>query len=480
MVVGGLIVGVLTSSVLNGINNATKFASVRSFQYDATAATDLAIQNIRYTPLLSPLQTLNASPPAPCWGSGSNSQYAAADGNDLAVWCSTLWNPTSVNTRVVTFSTCPVATTASACALNPSLQSVVTFDDYPAGLTEPTTAPCVVYCGTGLTINSWVQLPTIPSVTGLVLTQTPAAPVSGSVNGNTQLTLTGSGFVAGGTTATFVEESGGVPLSANVVLPASPVAVSSSTSMTLSSPSVTVGTTYFVTVTTPAGTSAYGSNIFTYLPLVPTATAIASAFTYSGTVNGTTYSNNPDGSIAGGTPVTVTGTGFSSGATVNFVEESAGVDSSPLVSLPGTSVTVNSNTSLTVLSPAVTVGSTYFVTVTTAAGTSAPVSVPFLYLQFPPTIVSVLPASPNFKGPVAGGTTVTITGVDFFTGATVSFVEESGGTAGSPTVAATGVTVNSATSITAVSPATAAGTYFVEVTTPGGGTSSVNPIFTSS
>ena len=79
-----------------------------------------------------------------------------------------------------------------------------------------------------------------------------------------------------------------------------------------------------------------------------------------------------------------------------------------------------------------------FVTVTTAAGTSAPVSVPFLYLQFPPTIVSVLPASPNFKGPVAGGTTVTITGVDFFTGATVSFVEESGGTAGSPTVAATG------------------------------------------
>ena len=203
-------------------------------------------------------------------------------------------------------------------------------------------------------------MPTIPSVTGLVLTQTPAAPVSGSVNGNTQITVTGSGFVAGGTTATFVEESGGVPLSANVVLPASPVAVSSSTSMTLSSPSVTVGTTYFVTVTTPAGTSAYGSNIFTYLPLVPTATAIASAFTYSGTVNGTTYSNNPDGSIAGGTPVTVTGTGFSSGATVNFVEESAGVDSSPLVSLPGTSVTVNSNTSLTVLSPAVTVGSTYF------------------------------------------------------------------------------------------------------------------------
>jgi hypothetical protein len=141
---------------------------------------------------------------------------------------------------------------------------------------------------------------------------------------------------------------------------------------------------------------------------------------------------------------------------------------------------VNSNTALTVLSPAVTVGSTYFVSVTTGAGTSAPVTVPFLYLQFPPTIVGVLPASPYFKGPVAGGTSLTISGVDFFSGATVSFVEESGGVAGSPTVAATGVTVNSATSITALSPAAAAGTYFVEVTTPGGGTSSVNPVFTFS
>jgi hypothetical protein len=293
----------------------------------------------------------------------------------------------------------------------------------------------------------------------------------------------------GGTTASFVDESGGAPLGANVVLPGTGVTASSSTSITLTSPSVTVGTTYFVTVTTPAGTSAYGSNVFTYLPVVPTATGMSSAFTYahwelagvvatSSTPNAINYTNNPvaDGSIAGGTPVTVTGTGFAAGATVNFVEESGGVASSPLVSLPGTSVTVTSNTSLTALSPAVTVGSTYYITVSTAACTSAPTSAVFLYLQFPPTIVSVS----TLAGSVAGGTLLTISGIDFSTaGAGVSFVKESGGTAGSPTVAATVQSV-SATSITATSPAAAAGTYFVEVTTTGGGTSTINPIFTFS
>src|SRR5207249_9733853 len=57
------------------------------------------------------------------------------------------------------------------------------------------------------------------------------------------------------------------------------------------------------------------------------------------------------------------------------------------------------------------------------------------------------------------GTTVTITGTNFITGASVDF----GG------VAATGVVVNSATSITAVSPSTLTpGAVHVHVTTSGG------------
>jgi hypothetical protein len=71
-----------------------------------------------------------------------------------------------------------------------------------------------------------------------------------------------------------------------------------------------------------------------------------------------------------------------------------------------------------------------------------------------PTVTAVNPTA----GPLAGGTSVTITGTNF-TGATgVSF----GGTAG------TGIVVNSATQITVTAPAHAAGQVDVTVTTPGG------------
>jgi hypothetical protein len=61
-------------------------------------------------------------------------------------------------------------------------------------------------------------------------------------------------------------------------------------------------------------------------------------------------------------------------------------------------------------------------------------------------------------GPTAGGTPVTITGSGFGSGSTVSF----GGTF------ATSVHVDSNTQITATSPAAAAGTFDITVTTPGG------------
>src|SRR5207253_8169658 len=72
-----------------------------------------------------------------------------------------------------------------------------------------------------------------------------------------------------------------------------------------------------------------------------------------------------------------------------------------------------------------------------------------------PAVTSVSPSS----GPTDGGTSVTITGTNFINGATVAFGAN----------AATGVVVNSATSITAVSPATITpGQVDVRVTTSGG------------
>ena len=71
-----------------------------------------------------------------------------------------------------------------------------------------------------------------------------------------------------------------------------------------------------------------------------------------------------------------------------------------------------------------------------------------------PTVTSISPAS----GPVTGGTSVTITGTNLSGASAVRF----------GTTASSGVTVNSATSITATAPAGTAGTVDVTVTTPGG------------
>ena len=253
-----LVLTAMASWATNDLNNSSRFGSARSLQFAANSATELALQSIRYTPLLSPGQTLNTSPPSYCWGSGPTSELtgsSSVDGVGVEVWCSTVWTPASADTRVVTFSTCLAGVSASACALNPVLQSVVAFDDYPPGVSTPNNGVCAVYCGTGLTIESWLWSPDAPSVSSI-------NPTSGAVIGSTTITLTGTGFV-NGTTVNFVEETGSTPSSANVILEATNVVVAGPTSLSAAVPTVISGASYFVTVTTPSGTSAYGP-IFTY------------------------------------------------------------------------------------------------------------------------------------------------------------------------------------------------------------------------
>ena len=154
-----------------------------------------------------------------------------------------------------------------------------------------------------------------------------------------------------------------------------------------------------------------------------------------------TVSNvNPNtGPSAGGTSVTITGTNFFAGATVNFGGNTV------------TSTFVN-GTTLTAISPTGT--GTVDVTVTSLGGTSAP-NPPadrFAYVAAP-TVTGV---NPN-TGPPAGGTAVTISGTNF-TGATA--VRFGGNAAGA-------FSVVSAAQITATSPA-GTGTVDVTVTTPGG------------
>ena len=140
LVVVGLIVGAMASWTANSLSNSLNFQRDRAAQYALSSASQVAIQNIRYTPLLGPNQTLNASPPSYCWGTSSPSQLTFGT-NTVDVWCSTVWNPTSASTRVVTVSACltSVTTDAATCAKNPGLQTIVTFDDYSAS--SPTIRP---------------------------------------------------------------------------------------------------------------------------------------------------------------------------------------------------------------------------------------------------------------------------------------------------------------------------------------------------
>ena len=156
------------------------------------------------------------------------------------------------------------------------------------------------------------------------------------------------------------------------------------------------------------------------------------------------------GTTAGGTSVTITGTGFQSGATVTF----GGTASS--------AVTFNSATQLTAATPARAAG-LVDVVVTNPDTQSATATNAFTYVVPGPLLVSVSPAS----GVTTGGTTVTLTGSGFQNGAAVTF----------DGVAATGVTFLSPTQLTAVTPAHATESVEVRVVNPDTQSSRKDPGF---
>ncbi len=142
------------------------------------------------------------------------------------------------------------------------------------------------------------------------------------------------------------------------------------------------------------------------------------------------------GPTAGGTPVTVSGANFAEGATVTV----GGV--------PATNVKFVSSTTIQATTGARAAGAAD-VTVT-ADGRSSTLASAFTYVALPPPAVSsVAPSS----GSTSGGTTITVTGANFASGATVTI----GG------VAATGVTVLGPTSLRAVTGPRAAGVADVVV-----------------
>ena len=235
------------------------------------------------------------------------------------------------------------------------------------------------------------------------------APTSGPATGGTSVIITGSNLTA----ATAVKFG-----AAN----ATSYTVNSAAQITATAPSGSG--VVDVTVTTPGGTSATGAgDQYTYVG-APTVSSLSPT----------------SGPAAGGTSVVITGTSLTGATVVSFGATNA------------TAFVVNSATQITATAPS---GSSVVdVTVTTPGGTSATGAGDRYTYAGVPTVSSLSPTS----GPTAGGTSVIITGTNL-TGATaVKFGPAN----------ATSFVVNSATQITAVSPANALGAVSVAVTTPGG------------
>jgi IPT/TIG domain len=480
IVVGG-IVGVLGNSISAHLEDSTAFSSGRSLQYAATSAVDIAIQNIRYSPFIGTGETLNASPPSQCWNpdpslpfnpAGAASQTPVVNGQPaIDVWCSTVWNPESAQTRVVTISACEetltINSSAYQCATDPFLQVQVAFDDYPSGVTAPNPDVCTVYCGSGETILSWLWSPLIP-VVDYLYTGTPNN--SGPITGQLPIKLEGTGFVQGATTVNFIPE-GANPAQATAQTGIVPTSISMGTgtgydTLYAVAPAVTAGTTYYVTVTTPSGTSptctATGSTcyIFTYTP--STTPPVVLNISVSHVVPA-------KGSINGGDIVTINGSGFFAGAQVSFVPVTTGTT----VSASDVVITGGGDT-ITAETPSVVVGTNYFIEVTTAGGTSKTVNSNADVYQYvvPSPVVSGIALTGNTASPTATGpplSQLALTGASFFSGASVRFYANnncSGGTYSS----ATSVTVNSPFSISVQAPSglSVNGEYCVAVTDVGG------------
>ena len=265
-----------------------------------------------------------------------------------------------------------------------------------------------------------VEAATFGGGTGAAPTVSLVNPAAGPAAGGNAVAITGVNFT--GVTAVKFGTTN-----------ATSFTIGSSTSLMAIAPAGTAGTTVDVTVTNAGGTSATGANTkYSYGP--PTITKLEP--------NG--------GSAAGGTAVTITGTGFTS---VTYVRFGNNVAASFVVLNP---------TTITAVSPAGTLATTVDVVVTTLAGSSA-VSDASKFTYGVPTITKLTPAA----GPAAGGTSVVITGTGF---------TQISGAAGVKfgTVNATSYVVNSTTQITAVAPAGTEGTTVDVVVTNSVGASGIS------
>ena len=291
--------------------------------------------------------------------------------------------------------------------------TVSTNFDVPANIEAGASMIAVVANGIASTPVAITVVSTVPP------TITSVSPNVGPVAGGTTVTITGTNFQAG-VTVTF----GGVAATVNS---------STATSISVTTPAGSVAGPVSVVVSNPTGQSATLANGFTYQGPAPTVSSLTPT----------------SGTSSGGTSVTISGTNFVSGAKVTFGGTAA-------------TVTATAATSITVTTPAHAAG-VVSVVVINPDGQSATLTNAYTYIAPPVSITSVSPTS----GSRFGGTTVTINGSGFASGATVTF----GGTRAS-------VRSLNSTTIIVRTPSHASGTVSVVVTNTNGSSATLTNGYT--
>ncbi len=318
-----------------------------------------------------------------------------------------------------------IGVTVSGTGFEPGLQATIggapiagltLVNDRTFSGTTPT-LPAGTYDLTVTTSTGSVTLPnafTFTDATPPPVALTSISPSEGTDAGGTPVTLTGTGFAAG-MSATI----GGASLGDIVVV--------SGTTLTGTSPALPAGT-YDVAISVPRSSA---------LSRVST---LRDAFTVNGPAAPTVTAVSPaEGNAAGGTQVTITGTGF--GPSVQ-----ARIGGAPL----GNSTVVD-DTTMTGTTPALALGPHDVVVVSVNGQGTLPGGFRALEVL---SLDYVRPAS----GPVTGGATVYVHGTGFASGTQATI----GG------AALGGLVIDSDTLLHGTTPALAEGTYDLTVVNPGG------------
>ena len=366
-----------TSITVTGTGFADNGASVNLLTFDGVPATNLVVVDDT---------TITADTPAGSAGAAVDVALANANGSAVlpggyayhptpTVTAVTPASGTSVGAAAVTLAGTGFAANAAGLPTvtfdGVAATNVVVVNDFTITCEAPAGAPGATVDVVASNANGDGSLPAgytfhpTPTVTAV-------SPASGTALGGTAVTLTGTGFTANGAGTNTVTFGGA---------PATGITVVNDTTITCTAPAGTPGALVDVEVTNVNGEG-----------------TLASAFRYHAVPS--LGSVSPlSGTPLGGTPVTLTGTGF--------LVDLAGTNTVTFNGVAATSVTVVNDTTITCTTPVGPDGSAVDVVVTNANGSF---TLPNGYIYFTsPVLVSVAPG----VGTSLGATSVTLTGAGF-------------------------------------------------------------------